>query len=63
MKTELTLPQRKERIEKLKDACKPLLKLLSEEYHPHVTVIVTSTSVELMEGVIAIPKIYDYLKD
>ena len=29
----------------------------------YVETIVTSTSVELLEGVMSIPKIYDYLKD
>jgi hypothetical protein len=48
----------------LKEACNPLLKLLnSKKYHPHMTVIVTSTSIELVEGVCSIPKIYEYIKD
>lgn len=33
------------------EACKPLMKYLSENYHPHTTVIVTATEAELMEGV------------
>ena len=52
-----------ERMEKLKEAARPLLKLLSEEYHPHHTAIVTGTSIELLEGVCSIPKIYDYVVD
>ena len=47
----------------LRDAADPLLKFLNENYHPHVTVIVTPTSVELMEGIMAIPKILDHVKD
>ena len=52
-----------ERMAKLKEAAKPLFKLLCEEYHPHHTAIVTGTSIELLEGVCSIPKVYDYLVD
>ncbi|MFV0310837.1 MAG: hypothetical protein ACK5KN_04215 [Dysgonomonas sp.] len=53
----------KERCEKLKEAALPLIKLLNEEYHPHVTVIVTPTSVEILEGICVVPNIYDFIKD
>ncbi len=53
----------KERLAKLREAATPLLKLLNEDYHPHHTIIVTGTSVELSEGVCSIPKIHDYLVD
>lgn len=48
---------------KLRKAATPLLKLLNTEYHPHVTVIITATSIELVEGVISIPNIHDYIVD
>ncbi len=48
---------------KLREAAEPLLKLLNESYHPHVTVIITATSIELVEGVVSIPNITEYLKD
>ena len=32
------------------EACEPLIRFLAENYHPHVTAIVTSTGVELVEG-------------
>lgn len=32
------------------DACKPLMKYLAENYHPHCSVIITSTNAELLEG-------------
>lgn len=32
----------------------PLMKWLNDNYHPHVTVIVTSASAELMEGVTSV---------
>lgn len=50
-----------ERMEKLKEAARPLLKLLCEEYHPHHTAIVTGTSIELLEGVVSVPKIHDHV--
>lgn len=51
-------------MKKLKEACEPLLKLLNDaDHHPHMTVIVTATSIELVEGVCSIPKIYEFIKD
>lgn len=54
---------KKERTDQLKEASLPLIKLLNEEYHPHVTVIITPTSVELLEGICVVPEIYDFVKD
>jgi hypothetical protein len=51
------------RCEELKEAATPLIKYLCEKHHPHVTVIVTSTSVELMEGIMVLPNIMDFIKD
>ena len=51
------------KFETIKEAAKPLIKYLCENYNPHVTAIVTGTSIELVEGLISIPKIYDYLID
>lgn len=59
----MTEEKRKEQTDKLKQAAIPLLKLLSEEYHPHCKVILTSTSVEIVEGLINIPDIHEYLID
>jgi hypothetical protein len=42
---------------------RPVLKYLCENHHPHVTVIITPTSAELVEGVKAIRQILDYVKD
>ena len=52
-----------EKFDKLKEAANPLIKYLNENHHPHMKVIVTSTSVELLEGNMSIPKIYDFVKD
>lgn len=50
--------------EELKKACENVLKLLNGGYYnPHVTVIITPTSVELLESVNCIENIYDYLND
>jgi hypothetical protein len=45
------------------EAAKPLIKFLNEKGHPHMTAIITCTSAELMEGLCADSKIYDYVKD
>ena len=46
-----------------KSASLPLIKWLNENYHPHVTVIVTPTSSELLEGKESTGPIYDFVKD
>lgn len=37
-------------VERFEKAAKPLMEFLAENFHPHVTVIVTSNSAELVEG-------------
>ena len=49
--------------EGLLEAAKPLIKYLCEHCHPHVTAIVTPTSVELMEGIRSIPDITEFIVD
>jgi hypothetical protein len=46
-----------------KKAAEPLLKYLNENYHPHVKVIITPTSIELLEGLCSFPEIYNFIKD
>jgi hypothetical protein len=48
--------------EKFEEAVRPLIKYLAEEHHPHVTVIATGTSAELVEGLVGITT-HDYLRD
>lgn len=55
--------KRKDQHERIRKAAEPLLKILNEEFHPHHTLIMTSTSIEISEGVLSIPKIYDFLVD
>ena len=52
-----------EKIERLTDAARPMIKYLNENHHPHTKVIVDSTSVELLESSISNPEILDYLRD
>ena len=40
-----------------------MIKYLCENYHPHVTAIVTPTSVEVMEGIQVIPNITEFIVD
>jgi hypothetical protein len=41
---------------------KPLIKFLNDNFHPHVTVVVTPTGIELLEGVCASP-VTEFVKD
>lgn len=52
---ETNIQENKKKLEELKEAAKPLIKYLCENYHPHVTAIVTPTSVEVMEGIQPFP--------
>ena len=51
-----------EKLQELKQAALPLIKYLNTNYHPHVTAIITPTSVELLEGILNVPKILDFVK-
>ncbi len=48
---------------KFEELVRPMVKYLCEEYHPHVTVIITPTSAELMEGLKTIGRVEDYIRD
>lgn len=48
--------------EQFKEICKPLVKYLCENYHPHVTIIITPTGAEMVEGLMS-TKIEEYLVD
>ena len=53
-----------EKMNKLKEACEPLVKLLNDsDHHPHMTVIVTATSIQLVEDVYSIQEIFEFVKD
>ncbi|WP_291528264.1 hypothetical protein [Bacteroides sp. UBA939] len=57
------LEEKGKKMSKLRKAAEPLIKLINEEYHPHVTVIVTSTKIELLEGVASIQNTNDFILD
>lgn len=42
---------------------RPVLKYLCEHHHPHMTVLITPTTAELVEGVKSIGEVMDYVKD
>ena len=48
---------------KFEELAKPILKYLCENYHPHVTVIITPTSAELLEGLNTIGYVDDFIRD
>ena len=54
---------KKEQKAALLKAAEPLLKYLCENHHPHVAAIVTPTNIELFEGILCTPDVYDYVKD
>jgi hypothetical protein len=52
-----------ETIDPFKQAVLPLIKYLCENHHPHVSVIVTPTGAELLEGKQSTGDILDFIKD
>lgn len=42
---------------------RPLIKFLCKNCHPHVTVIVTPTNAELLEGECSTGEVLDYVRD
>ena len=52
-----------EQNKQFEEAARPLIKYLCENCHPHVTVIVTPTRAELLEGLRSTKLIEDYIQD
>ena len=48
---------------KFEELARPMIKYLCENYHPHVTVIITPTTAELSESLKSIGYIDDYIRD
>lgn len=46
---------------KFEELARPMIKYLCENHHPHVTVIITPTSAELLEGLKSLGSIDDYI--
>lgn len=52
----------KEQVEQFKEAAKPLVKFLNDNFHPHVTIIVECGGAEILESS-ALVKIEEFIKD
>jgi len=52
----------KEQTKEMLDAARPLLKWINENCHPHHTILVTTTTVEVVEG-IALESTNEFLRD
>ena len=48
-------------VTEFEDVVRPVIKYLCEKHHPHVTVIVSPTNAELLEGKQSIGQIMDYV--
>lgn len=48
---------------KFEELARPMIKYLCENYHPHVTVIITPTNAELLQGLKSTGEVFDYLRD
>jgi len=46
-----TIEQMKEKREEFEKLSRPLIKFLNENFHPHMTIIITPGSAEILEGV------------
>lgn len=57
------IAENKKQAASFESAARPLMQWLNENMHPHVTVIVTPTNAELLEGVRSTGQIMDYVKD
>jgi hypothetical protein len=58
-----TIEEIRKENEAFKQAALPLIKYLCENHHPHVTVIVTPTNAELLEGLHSTGPVLDYIPD
>ncbi len=52
----------KEKLAEFETVARPLIKWLNDNHHPMTTIIITPTSAEVLEGVMAFPT-NDYIKD
>lgn len=55
--------QEKDRVAAFTEAAKPLIRWMNENYHPHVSAIVTPTGAELVEGLLCTGRLQEFLKD
>lgn len=53
----------KEDVEEFKEKCEPLIEYLNKNWHPHIKIIITPTSAELVSGEMSTGQILDYVRD
>lgn len=57
------IPKTKEELRaEFEELSRPLIKWMNENYHPHISAIITPVNTELVEGLMGIP-IDDYILD
>lgn len=54
---------KEQKAKEFKDLAIPLIKHLRDNYHPHVTIIITNTNAELLEGQISTGEISNLEED
>jgi hypothetical protein len=55
--------KRVEQEAEFEEIARQLMKYLADNYHPHVTALITSTNSQLLEGLKSTGEILDYIKD
>ena len=53
----------KDKVKEFEQLARPMMQYLCENHHPYVTVIITPTNAELLEGKISTSQITDYIVD
>lgn len=53
----------KDKVKEFEQLARPMMQYLCENHHPHVTVVVTPTNAELLEGKMSTGQIMDYVRD
>jgi len=53
----------KDKVKEFEQLARPMIQYLCENYHPHVTVVITPTNAELLEGQMSTGQIMDYVRD
>ena len=53
----------KDKVNEFELLARPLIQYLCENHHPHVTVIITTTNAELLEGKMSTGQSMDYVVD
>ena len=53
----------KGKVKEFEQLARPMMQYLCENYHPHVTVLITPTNAELLEGKMSTGQIMDHVRD